>query len=92
MYIQRCFFSQIFTRECIYKIFSITMYVQKFFLEKKYIQKFLYMNKISKDNVFTNFKTRVYLQKYIYFSFQKCVYVSCNHYILTSFLFFLKND
>ena len=29
MYIQRCyFFSQIFIGECIYKIFSITMYVQ----------------------------------------------------------------
>jgi len=50
------------------------------------------MYKISKDNVFTNFQRRVYLQKYIYFSFKKCVYLSCNHYMLISFLFFLKND
>jgi len=35
MYIQRCyFFSQTFIGECIYKIFSITMYVQKVFFPK----------------------------------------------------------
>jgi len=36
MYIQRCyFFSQIFIGECIYKIFSITMDVQKVFSWEK---------------------------------------------------------
>jgi len=31
----KIFFSQIFTGECIYKIFSIAMYVQNNFLDKK---------------------------------------------------------
>ena len=60
MYIQRCyFFSQIFIGECIYKIFSITMYVQKgfFFFQKKH--KIFYIG-----TKFRNFQMRVYLQKY----------------------------
>ena len=62
----KIFFSQIFTWECIYKIFLITMYVQKVLSwEKKkkvtYVQKFRYMYKILKDNVFTKFQRRVYV-------------------------------
>jgi len=59
MYIQRCyFFSQIFIGECIYKIFSITMYVQKDFFFKKKHKFFDICTK------FRNFQMRVYLQKY----------------------------
>jgi len=80
MYIQRCyFFSQIFIGECIYKIFSITMYVQKGFFPKKNIKFFIYVQNLE-----------IFKWGCIYKNIQ-CVYVSCNHYMLTSF-FCKKND
>jgi len=61
---------------------SMTMYVQKFFFQKTYVQKFWYMYKISKDNEFTNFQRRVYLQKILFF-LSKIVHV----YMFESFFY-----
>jgi len=82
MYIQRCyFFSQIFIGRCIYKIFSITMYVQKdFFSKKKNIIFFIYVQNLE-----------IFKWECIYKNIQ-CLYVSCNHYMLTSFFCKKKND
>jgi len=61
------FLSKIFKGECIYKNFNNNVYTKGFFLQKK--KEHMFAN--FKDHIFTNFQRRVYLQKYIYFSFQK---------------------